>query len=74
MLALTTSHATNSTTLSRLEEERTTLQTQETDLRQMVADAEAKRSWFSEFRDWIETVASFLDEKVRFRRDSRCLM
>ncbi|KZV86977.1 hypothetical protein EXIGLDRAFT_621222 [Exidia glandulosa HHB12029] len=63
VLTLTNSHAANSTTLAKLEDERTALQSQETELRKMVAEAESKRSWFSEFRDWIETVASFLDEK-----------
>ncbi|EJD50811.1 hypothetical protein AURDEDRAFT_143230 [Auricularia subglabra TFB-10046 SS5] len=63
VLTLTNSHASNASALTTLEQEREALQTQETDLRRMVSEAEAKRSWFSEFRDWIETVASFLDEK-----------
>jgi GC-rich sequence DNA-binding factor len=29
-----------------------------------IGKAEAKRSWFAAFREWIETVATFLDEKV----------
>lgn len=33
----------------------------------MIAKAEDKRSWFSAFREWVESVATFLDEKVRPR-------
>lgn len=34
-------------------------------MRDMIAKAEEKRSWFSAFREWMESVATFLDEKVR---------
>ena len=34
-------------------------------MRDMIAKAEEKRSWFSAFREWMESVAIFLDEKVR---------
>lgn len=30
----------------------------------MIAAAESKRAWFAEFKDWVESVATFLDEKV----------
>ena len=39
------------------------LEQREQELRIMVALAEEKRSWFVAFRTWVETVASFLDEK-----------
>lgn len=34
-------------------------------MREMVRKAEAKKSWFVAFREWVENVATFLDEKVR---------
>lgn len=33
-------------------------------MRQMVEKAEAKRAWFGQFKEWVEGVAGFLDEKV----------
>ncbi len=36
----------------------------EKDMRQMVEKAEAKRAWFGQFKEWVEGVAGFLDEKV----------
>lgn len=33
-------------------------------MRQMIEKAERKRSWFAAFREWVEGVASFLDEKA----------
>lgn len=33
-------------------------------MRQMIEKAERKRSWFVAFREWVEGVANFLDEKV----------
>jgi len=35
-------------------------------MRTLVENAGGKRNWFSAFREWIETVATFLDEKVRW--------
>jgi hypothetical protein len=64
LMAVTSSHAGNAATLLNLDLERQSLQTQEDELRKMVADAETKRSWFAEFRDWVETIGAFLDEKV----------
>ncbi|KAH7098970.1 nineteen complex-related protein 2-domain-containing protein [Auriculariales sp. MPI-PUGE-AT-0066] len=63
VLAVTNSHAVSATTLVNLEQERQSMQQQEVELRKMVSDAETKRSWFAEFRDWVETVGAFLDEK-----------
>lgn len=33
-------------------------------MRTMVDRAEDKRAWFDSFKDWLEGVAGFLDEKV----------
>jgi GC-rich sequence DNA-binding factor len=64
LTALTTSHATNTTAMSSLAEEREQLDKKEQEMREMVRNAEAKRSWFVAFREWVESVATFLDEKV----------
>lgn len=64
MLALTQSHAASATTLSQLEQERQALDEQETQLRAMIGKAEDRRSWFAAFKEWIESVGAFLDEKV----------
>ncbi|TBU23747.1 GCFC-domain-containing protein [Dichomitus squalens] len=63
MSELTTSHAQHSTSLTKLGEEQRILEQREKEMREMIAKAEEKRSWFSAFRDWIESVATFLDEK-----------
>lgn len=65
LTALTTSHAQNTTTTISLADERAQLEVREKEMRNMIVEAEDKRSWFSAFRDWIESVATFLDEKVR---------
>ena len=51
--------------MSKLGEEQRLLEQRETEMRDMIAKAEEKRSWFSAFREWMESVATFLDEKVR---------
>lgn len=61
---LTTSHATNTASMSHLADEREALESKEKEMRDMVEKAETKRSWFNAFREWVETVATFLDEKV----------
>lgn len=61
---LTTSHATNTSTMNSLSVERDDVGRRETEMRDMVVRAEEKRAWFSSFDDWIEGVAGFLDEKV----------
>ena len=45
-------------------DERAQLEIREKEMRDMIAKAEEKRSWFAAFRDWVESVATFLDEKV----------
>ncbi|KII90784.1 hypothetical protein PLICRDRAFT_52485 [Plicaturopsis crispa FD-325 SS-3] len=63
MTSLTTSHAKNTSAMSSLSEERAQLDARETEMRAMINRAEAKRSWFVAFREWVESVATFLDEK-----------
>jgi GC-rich sequence DNA-binding factor len=47
-----------------LAEEREQLDKKEKEMREMVRKAETKRTWFVAFREWVESVATFLDEKV----------
>ncbi|KAI0053189.1 hypothetical protein FA95DRAFT_1552680 [Auriscalpium vulgare] len=63
MTALTTSHAQNATALTRLSEEQAQLDAREDELRAVITRAETKRAWFASFREWVESVATFLDEK-----------
>jgi len=65
MTSVTASHAQNTTSISTLSAEQVQLDERETELRDTVTRAEVKRSWFADFRDWLESVATFLDEKVR---------
>uniref|UniRef100_A0A8H8CMD7 GC-rich sequence DNA-binding factor n=1 Tax=Psilocybe cubensis TaxID=181762 RepID=A0A8H8CMD7_PSICU len=60
---LTTSHAKNSSTLTSLAQERQEVEDREKEMREMVEKAEEKRAWFTDFREWTESVAVFLDEK-----------
>ena len=61
---LTSSHARNTTALSSLALERQQVDEREKEMREMVVKAEDRRAWFVDFQEWIESVASFLDEKV----------
>ncbi|CCL98857.1 uncharacterized protein FIBRA_00863 [Fibroporia radiculosa] len=63
LTALTTSHVQNSTSMASLGEERLQLEAREKEMREMIAKAEDKRGWFAAFREWVESVATFLDEK-----------
>ncbi|KIY62847.1 hypothetical protein CYLTODRAFT_494369 [Cylindrobasidium torrendii FP15055 ss-10] len=60
---LTASHAANVSAMASTAQERDMLDRQESEMREMVTRAEEKRAWFSSFNDWVEAVASFLDEK-----------
>ncbi|KAJ6585237.1 nineteen complex-related protein 2-domain-containing protein [Mycena capillaripes] len=60
---LTTSHTSNTTALANIGQERTEVEDREKEMRQMVERAEAKRAWFGQFKEWVEGVAGFLDEK-----------
>ena len=64
MTSIAASHAQNTTSVSALSAEQVQLDERETELRDIVARAEGKRSWFADLRDWLESVATFLDEKV----------
>lgn len=61
---LTTSHLSNTAALNALAEERKQVEAREKEMRDMVGKAEEKRGWFGSFREWVEGVAGFLDEKV----------
>ncbi|KAL4245564.1 Intron Large complex component GCFC2-like protein [Abortiporus biennis] len=63
LTALTTSHSQHTASMVSLSEEQQQLEAREKEMREMIAKAEEKRSWFSSFREWIENVATFLDEK-----------
>ncbi|KAG2155910.1 GCFC-domain-containing protein [Suillus bovinus] len=63
LTTMTTSHATNVKAAASLDDEREQLDVRESELREMIAKAEAKRSWFAAFKEWVESVAAFLDEK-----------
>jgi len=62
---MTASHAQNTASVSALSVEHDQLDGRETELREIIARTEEKRRWFADFRDWLENVATFLDEKVR---------
>lgn len=64
LTALTVSHASHTAALTTLVDEQVVLESKEAEMRQMIEKAERKRSWFSAFRDWVEGIASFLDEKA----------
>lgn len=61
---LTASHTANNTAISSLADEREVLEERDKQMRKLVENAETKRSWFVIFREWVESVATFLDEKV----------
>ena len=51
-------------TLTSLAKERTEVDDREKEMRELVEEAESKRAWFEGFKEWTESVAGFLDEKV----------
>lgn len=61
---ITTSHTSNTVALENIAQEREAVEQREKEMREMVGNAEEKRAWFESFRDWVEGVAGFLDEKV----------
>ena len=65
LVSMTASHSQNTALVSALSVEHNQLDGRETELREIVARTEEKRRWFADFRDWLENVAIFLDEKVR---------
>ena len=66
MTSMTASHAQNTTSVSTISAELVQLSERETELRDIVTRTEEKRSWFADFREWLESVATFLDEKVQY--------
>ncbi|KAJ3556790.1 hypothetical protein NM688_g1824 [Phlebia brevispora] len=63
LTALTTSHAEHTTSMVSLSDELSQLEIREKEMREMIVKAEEKRSWFASFREWMESVAAFLDQK-----------
>ncbi|KAH8085409.1 nineteen complex-related protein 2-domain-containing protein [Cristinia sonorae] len=63
LATLTTSHTQHTSSMVSMGDERTRLDLREKELRSIIVTAEDKRSWFAAFREWIESVATFLDEK-----------
>ena len=64
LTALTTSHAKNTAELVKMGEENTSLNKQEAELKEQVGMAEQRRAWFQGFKERVESVGDFLDEKV----------
>lgn len=64
LTTLTTSHAKNTAELIKIGEENATLNKQEAELKEQVAKAEQRRAWFQGFKERLESVGDFLDEKV----------
>ena len=64
LTTLTTSHAEHTASMVSLSDEMAQIEIREKEMREMITKAEEKRSWFASFREWMESVATFLDEKV----------
>jgi GC-rich sequence DNA-binding factor len=73
---LEASHSTHHASLEALNAERGQLDEKEQEMRVMVmvVRAESKRAWFFDMREWMETIATFLDEKVRISSLVLCLL
>ncbi|GJE88491.1 hypothetical protein PsYK624_045740 [Phanerochaete sordida] len=63
LTSLTASHQQNTASMASLAQERAQLEQKEKEMRDMIVKAEEKRSWFAAFREWVESIATFLDEK-----------
>lgn len=57
-------HEMHQSNLEAVRAEQSQLDQKEHEMRDLVAKAEAKRAWMFDFHEWMETVATFLDEKV----------
>lgn len=64
MADLSTSHASRTSRLSAIADERAALDKKEAELRELIAKAEEKRRWFAEMQENVDNVGEFLDEKV----------
>ncbi|KAF8327394.1 nineteen complex-related protein 2-domain-containing protein [Cantharellus anzutake] len=60
---LESAHTRHEIGLEAVEAERTQLLQKEIDMRRMVEAAEHKRVWFNDMKEWMDTIAVFLDEK-----------
>jgi GC-rich sequence DNA-binding factor len=65
MTSISTSHVQDTASISTISVELAQLEVYETDLWESITSTEEKRSWFANFREWLESVVTFLDEKVR---------
>ncbi|KZS89449.1 hypothetical protein SISNIDRAFT_416795 [Sistotremastrum niveocremeum HHB9708] len=63
MADLSTSHASRTSRLSAIADERAALDKKEAELRELIAKAEEKRRWFAEMQENVDNVGEFLDEK-----------
>lgn len=63
---LTTSHSSNVSAMTSAADELTRIEEKEKELREAIEKTEAQRSWFSAFQEFVEGVAHFLDEKVKY--------
>jgi len=66
MTKITMSHASNTVALNSIVLERESVDKREREMRNVIEIAEEKRAWFDDFKQWVEGVAGFLDEKVNF--------
>lgn len=57
-------HTVHQNDLEAVHAEQSQLDAKENEMRVLVANAETKRAWMSDFSEWMETIATFLDEKV----------
>ena len=62
---LTTSHSSNVSAMTSAADELVQIEEREKELREAIEGTEARRSWFTAFREFVEGVAHFLDEKVK---------
>jgi len=62
---LTTSHSANVSAMTSAVDELAQIEEKEKELREAIERTEAQRSWFAAFREFVEGVGHFLDEKVR---------
>ena len=61
---LTTSHSSNISAMTSAADEFAQIEEREKELREAIERTETQRSWFTAFREFVEGVAHFLDEKV----------
>jgi GC-rich sequence DNA-binding factor len=64
LTTFTISHTRTTDAIAALTDDQMKFDAEEAELRRQVDQAEEKRAWFQAFRDRVETVAEFLDEKV----------